>query len=85
MELFALIILVLIAYMIFRRPIRQVMSHGSDILDTEINESKADLIERSMAAYDELVERCGEDFQTPHEIWQRMNHKGAYRIKKSAK
>ena len=84
MELFALIILILIVYMIFRRPIRQIMSHGSDILDTEINESKADLIERSMAAYDELVERCGENFQTPHEVWQRMNHKGAYRLNKKS-
>lgn len=84
MELFALLILVLIVYMIFRRPIRQIMSHGSDILDTEINESKADLVERSMIAYEELVERCGSDFKTPHEIWQMMNHKGQWRTNKKS-
>lgn len=82
MEFFALILLVIVLYAIFRRPIRQVTAHASDILDTEINESKGELIERSMIAYDELVQRCGEDFRTPHEIWQAMNHKGAYRLQK---
>lgn len=84
MELFGIIILIIVVYAIFRRPIKQVTAHASDILDTEINESKGELIERSMAAYDELVERCGENFQTPHEIWQRMNHKGAYRLNKKS-
>lgn len=84
MELISLIILVLIVYMIFRKPIRQVTSHASDVLDTEINESKTDLIERSMTAYEELVERCGPDFRTPHEVWQMMNHKGQWRINKKS-
>ena len=59
----------------FKKSIRKIASHAEDIVITNINESKKELVERSQEAYNDLVESCGEDFKTPQEIFDILTKK----------
>lgn len=70
---FATVALVLILLYIFKRPIKTVTGFVNDNLVTEINEGSVDLTQRSMQAYEDLIQTCGEDFLTPKEVYEKMH------------
>lgn len=65
---FALIALILIGLYVFKKPVKTVSNYVNDNLNTEVNEGQVDLIQRSMAAYQEVLDTCGENFLTPREV-----------------
>lgn len=73
MEMIAAIIAGLVFVAFFKSSIRQIAKHTEDIVTTNVNESKQELVERSMDAYQDLIRTCGQDFKTPREIYDMMN------------
>lgn len=65
---FSTLILVLVLLYVFKKPVKTITNYVNDNLNTEVNEGQVDLIQRSMAAYQEVLDTCGEDFKTPREI-----------------
>lgn len=72
MEFAGIAMLILVLAVVFRTPLRKGNAYMTQVIDTEINEEQVDLIERSMTAYSEVIERCGEDFKTPSEVFDLM-------------
>lgn len=76
-----IVILVLAALIFFKGSIRKVAKHTESIVDTNINESRQDLIRRSIEAYEEIVEEFGEDFLTPEEVYNKLHKKRKRNVK----
>ena len=59
----------IVAIIYLKPSLRILGSHAKDIVVTNVNEDKKELIQRSEDAYKEIIETCGEDFKTPEEIY----------------
>lgn len=75
MESVVIIVAMIIGVMFFKSTLRKGSQYLDQVIDTNINEEQADLIERSMAAYDEVIDRCGPDFKTPDEVLSLLRKK----------
>lgn len=75
MESMVIIVAMLIAVVFFKSTIRKGTQYINEVVDTNIAEEQADLIERSMAAYEEVIDRCGPDFKTPDEVLSLLRKK----------
>lgn len=63
----------LVALLIFfKGTLRKIAKHTEEVVIVNINEDKAELYKRSQDAWKELVNECGEDFETPLEIYNKM-------------
>ena len=75
MEAFIGLIMVIaaIAFLFFfKGMIRRSSRYAEDVVTVNIAEAQTDLVKRSEAAYDRLIEECGEDFMTPQEVYDKM-------------
>ena len=78
MEAFIGLIMVIavIAMIIFYKgAIKKTGQYTEDVVTVNIAEAQTDLVKRSEAAYDRLIEECGEDFMTPQEVYDKMMKK----------
>lgn len=75
MEYIAIIIAGLIAVSFFKTSIRRVAKYTDQVVTTNIAEGQQELIERSMDAYQDVIDTCGEDFKTPDEIYNMLHKK----------
>lgn len=76
MEFFAGLILVIVAIaslIFFKGTIKKSASYVENAVGTNINEANVDFTKRSMEAYQDLIDECGEDFMTPDEVFNKMN------------
>lgn len=83
MEIIAIIIAGLVFVAFFKQSIRKIAKYTDQIVVTNIAEGQQELIERSMDAYNEVIETCGPDFKTPDEIYNLL-HKKQKRTAKTA-
>lgn len=67
-----LIICVITSIIFFKSMLKKVGTHGDDIVTTIINEQNHKLIKRSQIAFEKLIEECGEDYETPQEIYNKV-------------
>lgn len=67
-----LIICVIASFIFFKPMFKKMGMHGDDIVTTRINEQNHKLIKRSQIAFEKLIEECGEDFETPQEIYNKV-------------
>lgn len=65
--LYIIVLLILVAF--FKKPIKRISAHTTDIITVNIQEDKVELYERAKIAKDTLIERCGENYQTIEEIY----------------
>lgn len=75
MEAFVGLIMVIaaIAFLFFfKGMIKRSGKYAEDVVTTNIAEAQTDLVKRSEAAYNRLIEECGENFMTPDEIYNKM-------------
>ena len=75
MEAFVGLIMVIaaIAFLFFfKGMIKRSGKYAEDVVTVNIAEAQTDLVKRSEAAYDRLIEECGEDFMTPQEVYNKM-------------
>ena len=75
MEAFVGLIMVIatVAFIIFfKGMLKRSGKYAEDVVTTNIAESQVDLIKRSEAAYNRLIEECGEDFMTAQEVYDKM-------------
>lgn len=71
--LFLFIFVTFIAGLIFyKSSISRNAVYVEQIVTTNIIESQAELNRRAKAAYEKMIEECGEDFITPEEAYQKM-------------
>lgn len=75
MESVVIIVAMVIAVAFFKSTIRKGTQYINEVVDANIAEEQADLIERSMTAYDEVIDRCGQDFKTPSEVLAMLRKK----------
>ena len=62
-----------VAFIIFfKGMLKRSGKYAEDVVTTNIAESQVDLIKRSEAAYNRLIEECGEDFMTAQEVYDKM-------------
>ena len=80
---FSTLILVLVLLYIFKKPVKTVTGYINDNLHAEVNEGQVDLIQRSMNAYQEVIDTCGENFLTPREVHDLL-HKREKKSKNNA-
>ena len=73
MEMLAIIILSLVALAFFKRPVKRIAKHTDKILAVNMLEDDVDLTTRANDAWDELIARNGENFQTVDEVWDKFN------------
>ena len=75
MEAFIGLIMVIaaIAFLFFfKGMIKRSGRYAEDVVTANIAEAQTDLVKRSEAAYNRLIEECGEDFMTPQEMYDKM-------------
>ena len=75
MEAFVGLIMVIaaIAFLFFfKGMIKRSGRYAEDVVTANITEAQTDLVKRSEAAYNRLIEECGEDFMTPQEVYNKM-------------
>lgn len=77
-----LVIVILAALVFFKGAIRKTAKHTEAIVDTNINESRQDLIRRSIEAYENIIEEFGEDFLTPEEVYAKLHKKRKKTVQK---
>ena len=56
----------------YKGAIKKTGQYTEDVITVNIAEAQTNLVKRSEAAYDRLIEECGEDFMTPQEIYDKM-------------
>ena len=66
-------LILLVAIIIFYKgAIKKTGQYTEDVVTVNIAEAQTNLVKRSEAAYDRLIEECGEDFMTPQEVYNKM-------------
>lgn len=70
-----LVIAAIAAIIFFKRVFVKVGKYSEDVVTTNIAESSIDLIRRSTAAYNELTDEFGEDYETPQQIYDKIYRK----------
>ncbi len=56
----------------YKGSIKKTGQYAEDVVTVNIAEAQTDLVKRSEAAYNRLIEECGEDFMTPQEMYDKM-------------
>lgn len=77
------LILILVLLYVFKKPVKTVTGYVDSNLRTEVNEGEVELIQRSMDAYQQVIDTCGEDFKTPQEVYNLL-HKRERKAKTTA-
>ena len=75
MEAFVGLIMIIatVAFLIFfKGMIKKTGQYTEDVVTVNIAEAQTNLVKRSEAAYNQLIEECGEDFMTPQEVYNKM-------------
>ena len=67
-----LLVSVIAAIIFYKGAIKKTGQYIEDVVTVNISESQTDLVKRSEAAYNRLIEECGEDFMTPQEMYDKM-------------
>lgn len=75
MEAIIVIVGMILCAIFFKSSIKKGNQYLSEVIDANIAEEQADLIERSMNAYEEVLDRCGPDFKTPEEVLSLLRKK----------
>ena len=65
----------LVFVMFFKRSLRKVAKYADDVVTTNISEGMAELIERSQEAHEEIINQCGENYLTPSEMYDKIQHR----------
>jgi len=81
MEILGAILVLIIVLYVFRRPVKRMTRHADTYVATWVDEDSVELTERSMKAYERLIETCGEDYMTPREIYDKIHKRGQYKVK----
>lgn len=81
MEIFGAILVLIIVLYVFRRPIKRMTRHADTYVATWVNEDSVDLTERSMKAYERLIDTCGENYMTPREVYNKVHKREQYKTK----
>ena len=69
---------------VFRKSMKQTSKYVEDVVSVNIAEAQVELIERAMEAKSELIEVCGENFESVDEVLNFM-HKKKRRMTPSTK
>ena len=72
MESFIGLILLVVTIATIMGAIKKTGQYTEDVVTVNIAEAQTNLVKRSEAAYDRLIEECGEDFMTPQEVYNKM-------------
>ena len=75
MESFIGLIMVIAAVatiIFYKGAIKKTGQYTEDVVTVNIAEAQTNLVKRSEAAYNRLIEECGEDFMTPQEVYNKM-------------
>ena len=56
----------------YKGAIKKTGQYTEDVVTVNIAEAQTDLVKRSEAAYNRLIEECGEDFMTAQEVYDKM-------------
>lgn len=75
MEYIAIIIAGLVFVSFFKTSIRKSAKYVDQVVTTNISEGQQELIERSMDAYQDVLDTCGSDFKTPDEVYNMLHKK----------
>ena len=67
-----LLIAAIATIIFYKGAIKKTGQYTEDVVTVNITEAQTDLVKRSEAAYDRLIEECGEDFMTPQEVYNKM-------------
>ena len=67
-----LLVAVVATIIFYKGAIKKTGQYTEDVVTVNIAEAQTDLVKRSEAAYDRLIEECGEDFMTPQEVYNKM-------------
>ena len=72
MESFIFLVVVVATIIFYKGTIKKTGQYTEDVVTVNIAEAQTDLVKRSKAAYDQLIEECGEDFMTAQEVYDKM-------------
>ena len=75
-----LLVAAIAAMIFFKNVIKKSAKYTEDVVNTNISEAQYDLVKRSNAAYEKIVDEFGEDFLTPEEIYNKINKKKVKRV-----
>ena len=75
MEYIAIVIAGLVFVSFFKTSIRKSAKYVDQVVTTNIAEGQQELIERSMDAYQDVIDTCGQDFKTPDEVYNMLHKK----------
>lgn len=70
-----LLVAAIAAMIFFKNVIKKSAKYTEDVVNTNISEAQYDLVKRSNAAYEKIINEFGEDFMTPEEIYNKINKK----------
>ena len=70
-----LVIAIITFIFFFKGMIKKSGSYAEDVVTVNIAESQIDLIKRSMDALNEIEAQFGEDFMTPQQVYDKIQHR----------
>ena len=76
-----ILVVVTIGFLIFfKGMIKKTAQYSEDVVTVNIAESQGELIQRSMTAYEKLIEEVGIDYKTPQEVYNMMMRKTTKKV-----